>query len=60
MLNLINKSCECVRSMTNRSFTLPREQKKRSISYQVILLGVSLLFYALQFPMCFKSVFKCF
>ena len=34
-------SCECVRPMTNRSGTLPKEQKKRSILYEVILLNVS-------------------
>ena len=43
MIIIINRntSCECVRHMTNRFGALPKEQEKRSISYQVILLNVS-------------------
>ena len=49
-------SCECVISETYRSGALPKEQKKRSISYQAILFIKS--FNALQFPMCFNPIFK--
>ena len=37
---IFNMKHECVRSMTNGSSALPKEQKKRSILYQVILLKV--------------------